>query len=183
MGKVTVCNFEDCVKKSTVAHSLSIIHSGETRHCHVVRTLKKPDERRGPWREEWRAPANSHVNEPSWNGVPQPQLSPVMTALLADIMTATSWQILYANKAWVRGTQLSHFWSLDTQKLWANNPYCFKMLNLGIICYTAIENWHAGRIPRNNGRLIYLLAKLRFSSTLEQCLNTRKRSKGYRHKL
>ena len=91
MGEVTVCNFEDCVIKSTVAHSLSeIIHSWETRHCHAGRTLKKPEERRGPCREERRAPADSHVDEPSWKGVLQPQLSPVMTALLADIMTATS---------------------------------------------------------------------------------------------
>lgn len=91
MGEVTVCNFEDCVMKSTVAHSLSeIIHSGETTRCHAVRTLKKPEERRGPCREERRAPADSHVNEPSWKGVLQPHLSPVMTAFLADTMTASS---------------------------------------------------------------------------------------------
>lgn len=36
----------------------------------------------------------------------------------------------------------SHLWIPDSQKLWGNVCY-FKVKSLGVICYTAIDNWYA----------------------------------------
>lgn len=91
----------------------------------------------------------------------QPQASLPMTALLTDILTTTSWQILACSvlvtvEGMCQNTQRSRFCG-------------FLLTHCGIIRNTAMENRRTWRIPHNNCRLVYLLAKWRFPCVLGHC--------------
>lgn len=83
---------------------------------------------------ELRPSAKSRMHKPSWNQIFQPQSSLQMIIALANTLITTSRETLDQDHL---VKPLPNSWPRKLQEI--INIHCFKLLKVGVICYTAID--------------------------------------------